>query len=53
MLGVVLLVLLGYSKLSVAELLSLGIASPSDCALHNGSILVPLLVLGLFATMIG
>jgi hypothetical protein len=44
---VVLLVLLGCWKLTAAELFSSGIASPSDLALHNESILGLLLVLGL------
>jgi hypothetical protein len=44
---VVLLILLGCRKMIAAELLSLGIASPSDLPLHNGSILGLLLVLGL------
>jgi hypothetical protein len=44
---VVLLVLLGCWKLTVVELLSSGIASPRDLALHNGSILGFLLALGL------
>jgi hypothetical protein len=45
MLAVVLFVLLGCWKLTAAELLSSGIASPSDVALCNGSILGLLLVL--------
>jgi hypothetical protein len=45
--AVVLLVLLGCWELTTAELLSSGIALPSDLALHNGSILGLLLVLGL------
>jgi hypothetical protein len=45
MLTVVLLDLLGCWKLTASELLSLGIASPSDLALYNGSILGLLLVL--------
>jgi hypothetical protein len=43
----VVLVLLGCWKLTAAELLSLGITSPSGLALQSGSILGLLLVLGL------
>jgi hypothetical protein len=42
---VVHLVLLGCWKLTAVELLSSGIASPSDLALQNGNILGLLLVL--------
>jgi hypothetical protein len=45
MLVVVLLVLLGYWKLTADELLSLDIASPSGLAPHNENILYLLLVL--------
>jgi hypothetical protein len=45
--AVVLPILLGCWKLIAVGLLSSGIASPSDLALHNGSILGLLLVLGL------
>jgi hypothetical protein len=50
---VVLLVLLGCWKLTAAELLSSDIASPSDLALHNGSILGLFLVLGCLTALIG
>jgi hypothetical protein len=40
-------VLLGHWELTAAELLSLGIASPSGLVLHSGNILVLLLALGL------